>query len=262
MSSVHHQDDSSTPHTEHVIGDRVPRLLSETQHKQSKPSRTGRRTSITFELPSKEAFGMSDDKKQKAKQVAAENGVVNPGGAAVLGAAPLYLALIPLTSYLTKPDSVLQKLSETLIKLVPGVGISSISSGRAIPALSAIYIFWTFGASGAASAAGQAMGREEGLDNDHPRKHVTKLDGLPLRLRSAHYALMENFPGFALAAALAQVIAPTDSQVVNLLGFHVVAKLFVHYPAYLANIAIPRTLAHISATSALINVCWRLATDA
>ncbi|KAL5458269.1 hypothetical protein PMIN06_003469 [Paraphaeosphaeria minitans] len=113
MSSVHHQDDSSTPHTEHVIGDRVPRLLSETQHKQSKPSRTGRRTSITFELPSKEAFGMSDDKKQKAKQVAAENGVVNPGGAAVLGAAPLYLALIPLTSYLTKPDSVLQKLSET-----------------------------------------------------------------------------------------------------------------------------------------------------
>jgi len=39
------------------------------------------------------------------------------------------------------------------------------------------------------------MGREEGLDNDHPRKHVGELDGLPLRLRSAHYALMENFPG-------------------------------------------------------------------
>jgi hypothetical protein len=35
--------------------------------------------------------------------------------------------------------------------------------------------------------------------------------------------------------------------------------LFVHYPAYLSNIAVPRTFAHISATAALINVCWRLA---
>jgi hypothetical protein len=39
------------------------------------------------------------------------------------------------------------------------------------------------------------MSREEGLDNDHPRKHIGELEGLPLRLRSAHYALMENFPG-------------------------------------------------------------------
>jgi hypothetical protein len=68
-----------------------------------------------------------------------------------------------------------------------------------------------------------------------------------------------NVLAFALAAALAQVVAPTDAQVVNLLGFHVIAKLFVHYPAYLSNIAVPRTFAHISATAALINVCWRLA---
>jgi hypothetical protein len=39
------------------------------------------------------------------------------------------------------------------------------------------------------------MSREEGLDNDHPRRYVGELEGLPLRLRSAHYALMENFPG-------------------------------------------------------------------
>jgi hypothetical protein len=39
------------------------------------------------------------------------------------------------------------------------------------------------------------MGREEGFDNEHPRKHINNLDGLPLRLRSAHYALLENFPG-------------------------------------------------------------------
>jgi hypothetical protein len=76
---------------------------------------------------------------------------------------------------------------------------AAITSGRAIPALSAIYLFWTFGASGAISAAGQAMGREEGLDNDHPRKHIHQLEGFPLRLRSAHYALMENFPGTLLS---------------------------------------------------------------
>ena len=208
---------------------------------------------------------------------------VNPSGAIVMAAVPMYLALVPLTSYLTKPNSIVQSLTHALIKVLPGVGVSSITSGRAIPALSALYLFWTFGASGAASAAGQAMAREEGLDNDHPRKHINSLDGLPLRLRSAHYALMENFPGapfssdqvlcsigeanryrlgFALAAALAQVLAPNDAQIVNLLGFHVIAKLLVHYPAYLSNIALPRTLAHISATSALINVCWRLAAGA
>ncbi|KAF3031570.1 hypothetical protein E8E11_000862 [Didymella keratinophila] len=205
---------------------------------------------------------MADDKKREAKGVAAETGVVNPSGAIVLAAAPMYLALVPLTSYLTKPNSIVQSLTHALIKVLPGVGVNSINSGRAIPALSALYLFWTFGVSGAASAAGQAMAREEGLDNDHPRKHIHKLDGLPLRLRSAHYALMENFPAFALAAALAQILAPNDAQIVNLLGFHVIAKLHVHYPAYLTNIALPRTLAHISATSALVNVCWRLAAGA
>ncbi|OSS51940.1 hypothetical protein B5807_03637 [Epicoccum nigrum] len=196
---------------------------------------------------------MADDKKRQAKRVAAENGVVNPSGAIILAAAPMYLALVPLTSYLTKPDSICQSLTHALIKLLPGVGVSSITAGRAIPALSALYLFWTFGASGAASAAGQAMSREEGFDNDHPRKHVHNMDGFPLRLRSAHYALMENFPAFALAAALAQILAPNDAQIVNLLGFHVMAKLLVHYPSYLSNIALPRTVAHISATSALVN---------
>lgn len=47
---------------------------------------------------------------------------------------------------------------------------------------------------------------------------------------------MENFPAFALAAALTQVLAPSNQEVVNLLGFHVLAKLFVHYPAYIFNV--------------------------
>ena len=64
---------------------------------------------------------------------------------------------------------------------------------------------------------------------------------------------------FALAAALAQVLAPQDAQVVNLLGYHVISKLLVHYPSYLSNVALPRTAAHVTATAALINICWRLA---
>lgn len=176
-----------------------------------------------------------------------------------MAVAPMYIALVPVTSYLTAPESICQSLVHALIKLLPGISTTSITSGRAIPALSALYLFWTFGASGAISGAGQAMGRREGLDNDHPRKYVHELQGLPLRLRSAHYALMENFPAFALAAALAQIMAPNDAQIVNLLGFHVMAKLMVHYPAYVSNLAVPRTLAHLSATAALVNVCWRLA---
>lgn len=91
------------------------------------------------------------------------------------------------------PSIPIPTLTSTLTHSPPKA--NKITSGYAIPALSALYILFTFGFSGAASAAGQAMGRAEGFDNDHPRKHVGKLDGLPLRLRSAHYALMENFAG-------------------------------------------------------------------
>lgn len=199
------------------------------------------------------------DKKDQAREEAPENGIVNPSGAMVMAAAPMYIALVPATSYLTAPDSICQSLVHALIKLLPGIDTPTITSGRAIPALSALYLFWTFGASGALSAAGQAMGRRDGLDPNHPRKHLSKLDGLPLRLFSAHYALVENFPAFALAAALSQILAPNDPQIVNLLGFHVMAKLMVHYPAYVSNVAVARSMAHLSATAALVNVCWRLA---
>jgi len=81
-------------------------------------------------------------------------------------------------------------------------------------------------------------------------------------MRSAHYHLVENFPSFAVAAALAQALAPSDQQIVNLLGLHVLAKLFVHYPAYLANFSTARSLSHFAATGAVINVLWRLALGA
>ena len=103
------------------------------------------------------------------------------------------------------------------------------------------------------------MAREEGLDPLHPRQHLRALEGLPLRLHSAHYGLLENFAPFALAAALAQIIAPNDRELVNLLGYHVLAKVFMYYPAYVFNVGPLRTLAHISSIGAVINVLWRLA---
>lgn len=166
--------------------------------------------------------------------------------------------MIPVTSYLTKPSGPIQKLLETGLSFIPSSALTS-TSRTSIPALSAFYIFVTFAASGAASAAGQAMSRSESLDNNHPRKYVNNMDGLPLRMRSAHLNLMENFPGFAVAAALAQSLAPGNQQVINLLALHVFLKCLLYYPSYLANIAPPRTLSHVLATASVINVCWRLA---
>jgi uncharacterized MAPEG superfamily protein len=83
-----------------------------------------------------------------------------------------------------------------------------------------------------------------------------------LRLRSAHYNTMEMFPSFAIVAALAQVLAPTDPQIINLLGLHVIAKMGLFYPSYIANVPPTRTLAHVLATGAVVNVGYRLALGA
>lgn len=171
----------------------------------------------------------------------------------------MYLAAIPLTAYMTRPGGLFQQVLAATLKIIPG---GPIAQDRVIPALSALYVFWTFGGSGAFSAAGQAMAREEGLDNSSPRAHVHKLEGLPLRLRSAHYGLMENFAGFAVAAALAQSINPRDQQNINLLGLHVLLKVVVYYASYLADFAPTRTLSHVLANGSVIGVCWRLAVGA
>lgn len=70
------------------------------------------------------------------------------------------------------------------------------------------------------------------------------------------------FPGFAIAAALAQVLAPNNQQIANLLGLHVLTKVAVYYPAYLLNISMVRGLSHVVATASVVNVCWLLATGA
>lgn len=153
----------------------------------------------------------------------------NPSGLLLTGFSALFLAAIPLTSYITQPNSIFEKslngLTSTLTHLIPS---SSPTSTNKIATLATLYLTVTYALSGAASAAGINSAYAEGRDNNYPRKQVVGLkEGLPLRLYSAHYHLMEMFPGWAVVAALAQGIAPGDQGVVNLLGLHVVVKCFV-----------------------------------
>lgn len=149
----------------------------------------------------------------------------------------------------------MQKLIEAAVSLT---GRNDVEFDRAIPALTLVYAFWAFAGSGAISVAGQAMSRSEGLDNNHPREHRQNMRGLPLRLMSAHYSLMEIFPLFASAACLARGLAPGEQQILNLLGLHVLLKLFVFYPSYVFNISPMRSLSHLLSVSAIFRVFWLL----
>ena len=160
-----------------------------------------------------------------------EDGVTNPGGLAMAGFGFVFLAAVPLTSWVAQPAGLLEKAVNGVCSSVAFLGTagasSKVSPTGKIAALSTLYVAITYAFSGAASAAGVAAGNEEGRDNNYPRAQVANLKGLPLRLHSAHYNLMEMFPGFALTAALAQTMAPGDQTLINLLGLHVLSKVFL-----------------------------------
>lgn len=132
---------------------------------------------------------------------------------------------------MAQPNGILEKAVNGVCSSVAFLGTaganSTVTQGGKIAALSTLYITMTYAFSGAASAAGVEAGTKEGRDNNHPRKQTQDLTGLPLRLHSAHYNLMEMFPGFALSAALAQTMAPGDQTLINLLGLHVLSKVFL-----------------------------------
>ncbi|KXL46880.1 hypothetical protein M433DRAFT_3679 [Acidomyces richmondensis BFW] len=187
---------------------------------------------------------------------------VNPQGLALAGFSGVFLAAVPLTSWIAQPNGLLERAVNAICSTVAFIGSAGSSNKVAqtgkIAALSTLYIVVTYAVSGSGSAAGVDAGNEEGRDNNHPRAQVQNLKGLPLRLHSAHYNLMEMFPGFALTAALTQAMAPEDQTLINLLGLHVLSKVFVHYPSYLCNVSIPRTVSHILATASVINIALRL----
>ena len=150
----------------------------------------------------------------------------------MFGFTGLFLATVPVTSWLAQPNGLLEKAVNGVCSAVAFVGsagsMSTVPQTGKIAALGALYVTVTYALSGAGHAAAVEAGNKEGRDNNHPRAQIKNLTGLPLRLHSAHYHLVEFFPGFALTAALAQAMAPGDQALINLLGLHVLAKVFVY----------------------------------
>lgn len=196
----------------------------------------------------RDAKGAAKDAKAQADEALANDGVYvtcyrralfhktdytryDSKGLAMAAIGPVFLAAIPLTNWISQPGGFLES---GINGVIGGVGLfasagssSHIAQGGKIAALAALYSTVTYALTGAASAAGQAAGNPRGFDNKHPRANTKNLTGLPLRLYSAHYNLMEMFPGWAIAAALTQAIAPGDQHMINLLGLHVLSKLFL-----------------------------------
>lgn len=119
---------------------------------------------------------------------------VNPNALLQSGVGLVFLAAVPVTSFLTQPGGLLEKAINGVVRTVAFVGSagssSTISQNGKIAALSALYIATTYAFTGAASAAGVGAAYKEGRDNNHPRAQEKNLTGLPLRLHSAHYNLM------------------------------------------------------------------------
>lgn len=136
-----------------------------------------------------------------------------------------------MTSFIAQPNGLLEKAVNGVCSSVAYIGSAGSTSRVAqtgkIAALSTLYIAMTYAFSGAASAAGVEASSEQGRDTEHPRSQLAELKGLPLRLYSAHANLMEMFGGFGLTAALAQAMAPGDQTLINLLGLHVISKVFM-----------------------------------
>nr|POE93293.1 hypothetical protein CFP56_19305 [Quercus suber]POF19560.1 hypothetical protein CFP56_76639 [Quercus suber] len=212
---------------------------------------------------SHDAKAQAAQSKDAAVKKLENDGVENPAGLSFIGFGALFLAAVPVTSFLTQRNGLLERAVNGVCHSVAWLGTAGATSTVAqtgkIAALSTLYITVTFALSGAASVGGQAASRKQGLNNKHPRANTANLRGLPLRLYSAHYNLMEMFPGFALTAALAQTIAPGDQGLINLLGLHVLAKVFLYYPSYIFNVDATRSLAHLLATASVINVALKLA---
>ena len=170
---------------------------------------------------------------------------MNPARLALAVSGALYIVGVPITSFLTQPHGLVERAVNGVCNGTVYIGslggTSSVSQTSKIAALSALFITVTYAFTGAASSAGVEAAHREGRDNNHPRAQTRELKGLPLRLHSAHYHLMETFPGVALSAVLAQVMAPGDQTLINLLGLHVICKTFVYE---MHSFAVPTTLAN------------------
>lgn len=139
--------------------------------------------------------------------------------------------MVPLTSIIARRNGLLETLVNILCKsvvLISSAGrVTQVSQTSKIAAMSCFYLTVAYGFTSANAAAGSEAGHVEGRDNLSPRLQNHKLRGLPLRLQSAHQHMLEIFPLFAIGAALTQVMVPGDQGLINLLGLHVLTRVFL-----------------------------------
>lgn len=94
---------------------------------------------------------------------------VNPKGLLSAGVGVIFIAAVPLTSFLTQPGGLVEKAVYGSMRTLAWAGTagatSAISQKSMIPALSALYIAMTYALTGAASAAGVGSAYKEGRDN-------------------------------------------------------------------------------------------------
>ena len=99
------------------------------------------------------------------------DGLVNPNAAlGMISTAPfIFIAGVPLTNVITRPNGIFEKLLTGIINTSAWVGTagstSSVPANRIIPALSALYLFGTYTLGGASSAAAIAGSSRDGRDN-------------------------------------------------------------------------------------------------
>lgn len=101
------------------------------------------------------------------------DGIENPSGFKFLGIAPpIFLAAVPLSSWLCQPGGIVGKVVNGLVRTTVYVGSagssSNVSLGRTVPVLSAMYLFLTYGIGGASSASAVDLGTN-GRDNSSRR---------------------------------------------------------------------------------------------
>jgi uncharacterized MAPEG superfamily protein len=90
------------------------------------------------------------------------------------------------------------------------------------------------------TAVAKAVGPR--YDNRHVREWQSRLTGRPLRAHYAHLNAFEAFPFFA-ASVLAALLAQADAQRVATLAIAFVVARVLHGIAYVADVAIARSLA-------------------
>jgi len=103
------------------------------------------------------------------------------------------------------------------------------------------------------TAVAKAMGPR--YDNRHVREWQAKLTGPALRAHFAHLNSFEAFPFFA-AAVLAAMMTNADAARVSMLAIAFVVARLLHGVAYMADVAVARSLVWFVGIACVVAILW------